>query len=204
MMAIRFYALCGLSLCTMPYAWSQAPATTANAEFQDHWGGFLISTAFRMDANRPAVILSPASLREGDQLSIRAQRLNADEYLILQRCLDQGCSKSEVVRAWNAYGYMGPYPVVSHNVQVQSGGPYLLWMQHVPVLGTGSFQLYDRDSPPLVFKPVGARAEMDRTELKTALLQGPEPIRRAQTTGSKFEATFENGSTVQMQALRAP
>jgi hypothetical protein len=204
MMAIRSYAFCGLLLCAMPQAWSQAPANAPDAEFRDHWGGFLISTAFRMDANRPEVILPPASLREGDQLWIRPQRLNSDEYLILQRCVDQGCTKSEVVRAWNAYGYMGPYPVLTRNVQVQSGGPYMMWMQHVPVLGTGSFHLYARDAPPLVFVPVGARADIDQAELKTALSQGPEAIKRAQTKGSKFEATFADGSTVQMQALRVP
>lgn len=204
MTAIRTYALCGLILCVTPPAWSQAPAKVVDGEFRDHWGGFLISTAFRTDASRPEVILPPASLREGDQLWIRPQRLNSDEYLILQRCIDERCSRTEVVRAWNAYGYMGPYPVLTHDVQVQSGGQYMLWMQHVPVLGTGSFHLFDRDAPPLVFKPVGSRVDFDQAQLKAAPAPGPEAIKRAQIEGRKFYATFEDGSTVEMQALRVP
>jgi hypothetical protein len=157
-----------------------------------------------MDAARPEVILPPSSLREGDQLWIRPQRLNSDEYLILQRCLDAACAKTEVVRAWNAYGYMGPYPVLTHTVRVKSGGQYMLWMQHVPGQGLGSFRLYDRDAPPLVFEPAGSRVAYNQTQLKAAQAHGPEEIKRAQPDGSNFVASFEGGSTVLMQALRLP
>jgi hypothetical protein len=175
-----------------------------DAEFSGRWGGFLISNAFRVDPNRPQVVLSPATLRDGDRLLIRPQRINADEYLILQRCIDAGCSKTEVVRAWNAYGYMGPYPVLTRTVRVQSGGPYMLWMQHVPGQGVGSFRLYDRDAPPLVFQPVGSRVAYNQMQLKAAQADGPEEIRKADAERSEFVVSFESGSTIRMEALRAP
>jgi hypothetical protein len=204
MRATGLCLLSGLVLCVAPLAWADAPAGAADAEFQGHWGGFLVSNAFRVDPDRPQVVQPPVTLREGDRLQIRPQRINSDEYLILQRCIDAGCSKTEVVRAWNAYGYMGPYPVLTRTVRVQAGGPYILWMQHVPGQGVGSFRLYDRDAPPLVFEPVGSRVAYNRTQLKQAQAHGPEQIKYAQPEKSKFVVTFEGGSTVQMQALRAP
>jgi hypothetical protein len=66
----------------------------ANSDFQRQWGGYLTSSDFRVDPDRPGVILPPASERDGDLLWIRPMRLNADEYLILQQCVDANCSKA--------------------------------------------------------------------------------------------------------------
>src|SRR5664279_1210887 len=90
----------------------------ASADFQRQSGGYLTSSAFSVDPDRLDVILPPASVGEGDLLRFRPLRLNSDEYPILQACIDADCSKAQVVRAWNAYGYMGPYPVLTHNVRV--------------------------------------------------------------------------------------
>src|ERR1700758_1941798 len=81
-----------------PPAASRAAAAVnpANAEFQGPWGGYLISSAFRIDPDRPGVIRLPASVRAGDLIWIRPMRLNSDEYLILQKCIDADCSKAEV------------------------------------------------------------------------------------------------------------
>jgi len=157
----------------------------------------LTSSAFRIDPDRPGVILPPA----GDLLWIRPLRLNSDEYLILQKCIDADCSKAQVVRAWNAYGYMGPYPVLTNKVWAEPGVRYLLWMQRVPTSGTGSFRLYERDAPPLIFKPAGSRELFYRADLKAAQEHGPARITKAQPEGETFVVTFEGGSVVRMQAL---
>jgi len=161
----------------------------------------LIASAFRIDPDRPGVILPPV----GDLIWIRPLRLNSDEYLILQKCIDADCSKAQVVRAWNAYGYMGPYPVLTNKVWAEPGVRYLLWMQRVPTSGTGSFRLYQRDAPPLVFKPAGSPELFSRTDLKAAQEHGPARIKKAQPEGATFVVTFEGGSVVRMQAfLTAP
>jgi len=200
--AMHLCLLPGLLLCATPPAWAAAAANPANADFQGQWGGYLISSAFRIDPDRPGVILPPASVRAGDLFSIRPLRLNSDEYLILQKCINADCSKAQVVRAWNAYGYMGPYPVLTNTVRVQPGVRYMLWMQRVPTKGTGSFRLYERDAPPLVFEPAGSPELFKVTDLKAAQKHGPAQIKKAQPERASFVVTFEGGSVVQMQALR--
>jgi len=178
-------------------------AVTVHADFERHWGGYLTSSDFRVDAERPGVILLPAGVLAGDLLRIRPLRLNSDEYLVLQKCLDAECSKAQVVRAWNAYGYMGPYPVLTNTVRVEAGGSYLLWLQRVPTLGNGSFKLYDRDAPPLTFEPAGSPELFKVADLKAAQANGPSHIKKAGTERAEFVVTFDRGSVVRMQALRA-
>jgi hypothetical protein len=203
MRALSLYLLSAFLLCgTLP----ASAATTSNptsCDFQRQWGGYLTSSDFKVDPDRPGVILPPAGVRVGDLLWIRPLRLNADEYLILQKCVDANCGKAQVVRAWNAYGYMGPYPVLTNTVSVQPGVSYMLWLQRVPTKGTGSFHLYERDAPPLTFKPAGSPELFSVANLKAAREHGPAQIRTAETTRASFVVTFEGGSVVRMQARRA-
>jgi hypothetical protein len=202
MKAMHLCLLPGLLLSALLHGWAAAAGNPANAEFQGPWGGYLISSAFRIDPDRPGVILPPASVRAGDLIWIRPLRLNSDEYLILQKCTNADCSDAQVVRAWNAYGYMGPYPVLTNKVRVQRGVRYMLWMQRVPTTGTGSFRLYERDAPSLVFKPAGPPELFKLTDLKAAQEHGPAQIKKAQPERASFVVTFEGGSVVRMQALR--
>jgi len=203
MRAIHFCLLSLLLLGETLLASAAGVSSPANADFQDERGGYLISSDFKVDPDRPGVILPPASVRAGDLLRIRPLRVNSDEYLILQRCVDAVCSKAQVVRAWNAYGYMGPYPVLTNKVRVQPGGSYMLWLQRVPTKGTGSFKLYDRDAPPLTFVPAGSHELFAFADLKAAQEHGPAHIKAVQPKRVIFIVTFEGGSVVQMQALRA-
>jgi hypothetical protein len=202
MKAIHLCLLPGLLLCATLHASAAPSSDPANAEFQEQWGGYFISDAFRIDPDQPGVILPPASVRAGDLFWIRPLRLNSDEYLILQKCVNADCSKAQVVRAWNAYGYMGPYPVLTNTVRAQPGVRYMLWMQRVPTKGAGSFRLYERDAPPLVFEPVGSPELFKVTDLKAAQKHGPAQIKKAQSERASFVVTFEGGSVVRMQALR--
>lgn len=204
MKAIPLFLAAGVLAGAFPIASADADNAPTSGDFQGHWGGFLTSNAFRIEADRPQVVQPPASLHDGDRLLIRPQRLNSDEYLILQHCLDASCRKAEVVRAWNAYGYMGPYPVLTRTVPIKSGGSYLLWMQHVPGQGVGSFKRYNRDAPPLVFQPVGLRVAYNLQQLKEAQEHGPEDIKQSGTSDATYVVTFDSGSTVRMQALRIP
>jgi hypothetical protein len=201
MRAMSLHLISVFLLCATASA--ATTSNPANSDFQRQWGGYLTSSDFTVDPDRPGVILPPASERDGDLLSIRPIRLNADEYLILQQCVDANCSKAQVVRAWNAYGYMGPYPVLTNSVQVQPGVSYMLWLQRVPTKGNGSFHLYQRDAPPLTFEPAGSPQLFRVANLQEAREHGPSHIKTAQTERASFVVTFEGGSVVRMQAKRA-
>ncbi|MGH8132494.1 MAG: hypothetical protein ACRETP_04575 [Steroidobacteraceae bacterium] len=79
----------------------------------------------------------------------------------------------------------------------------MLWMQRVPTRGVENFSLYQRDSPPLVFTPAGSPRIFEVADLKAAREHGPSRITTALHKGSTFVATFEGGSVVRMQLLRA-
>ncbi len=191
-----------LLLGRTPSAVATMAAGPAETDFQRQWGGYLTSNSFRVDPNRAGVVLLPAGVLAGDLLRIRPLRLNSDEYLFLQKCLDAECSKAQVVRAWNAYGYMGPYPVLTNTVRVEAGGSYLLWLQRVPTLGNGTFNEYDRDAPPLTFKPAGSPELFKVANLQAAQEYGPSRVTKTRTDGAQFVVTFDRGSVVRMQALR--
>ncbi len=191
-------------LCRTPPAAAATADNRAGADFQREWGGYLTSSDFRVDPDRPGVILLPAAVVAGDLLRIRPLHIYSDEYLILQKCPDAACSRAQVVRAWNAYGYMGPLPVLTNTVRVEAGASYLLWLQRVPTAGNGSFKLIQPDAPPLQFMPAGSPELFHVADLKAAQEHGPVHIKKATQERAHFVVTFERGSVVQMQALRAP
>jgi hypothetical protein len=184
-------------------AWGASAPTAASAPFAARHGGYLIANDFTVDTERHGVISPPAEARAGDLLRIHPLRLNPDEYLLLQKCTSVDCSKAEVVRAWNTRGYMGPYPVISNKIPVEAGAKYFLWMQRIPANGGDTFALYERDSPPFVFIPSGARTARHAAEIKAAQERGPTPVTKLAPEGSTSVATFEGGSVVRMQMLRA-
>ena len=195
-------SISGLLLCMTLPALAMALATPTDAGFRSQRGGYRSSNAFSEDPNRRGVIVPPAALRTGDWLLIEPLRINSDEYLILQACVDADCSTAQVVRAWNAYGRMGPYPMLTRKVRVESGVRYMLWLQRVPTKGNGSFKLIERDAPPLVFVPDGAPELMRVADLEAARDHGPSLIKRALAERTSFVVTFDRGSVVRMKALR--
>lgn len=189
----------------LPMSVTAAPAAEdACPTFKPGAGGTLSSVAFSVDADRHAVISPPQCARSREVLWIHPMRLNPDEYLILQRCASADCSKAEVVRAWNTHGTMGPYPVLTPQVQLESGVRYLLWMQRVPISGNRTFTEIEREGRPLVFAPFGSLLELPwaREALQTATARGPTPVQHAELKGAVYVATFEGGSSVWMRALR--
>jgi hypothetical protein len=189
-----------------PAAAAEAETAGACATFKPGAGGSLRSAAFSVDAQRHAVISPPLCPGGEEVLWIRPLRLNPDEYLILQKCVSADCSKAEVVRAWNSYGTMGPYPVVTPKIPVDPGARYLLWMQQVPVPGNRTFREIEREGRPLVFAPFGSllRLPYVREALAAALARGPAAVQRGERKGSAYVATFQGGSSVWMRALRSP
>ena len=184
-------------------AWA---ATTFGAEtfkFSSQYGGYLVSTDFTVDSKDHAVISLPAGARAGDLLSIRPLRLNNDEYLILQKCSSPDCTEATVVRAWNALGHMGPDFISSNKVPVKAGARYMLWMQRISTQGGRTFSLYERNSPPLVFRPAGSDQIFLASDLAGARKRGPTLVRESSKASGAFIAKFEGGSVVRMKLLRA-
>ena len=200
----------------LPLAAIAAPASHAAAaaapevddacpSFKPGSGGALVSVAFSIDAERHAVISPPLCAARGRELLwIHPVRLNPDEYLILQKCASTDCAKAEVVRAWNSAGTMGPYPVLTPKIPLESGVRYLLWMQRVPVPGNRTFKEIERQGRPLVFTPFGSLLELPwaREALEAAAARGPTPVERSEQKDSAYVATFQGGSSVWMRAMR--
>lgn len=183
-------------------AGAAAGAARAGA-FDDHHGGYAISTGFSVGGARHAVISLPPDAQAGDLLGVRPLRLNDDEYLVLQKCAAPDCSRAEIVRAWNSSGAMGPFPVPSDKVAIESQSTYLLWLQRLPTKGSGTFALYEQFGKPLSFVPAGSARLMAGADLQAAAQHGPSRIVKTSRQGSTYVATFEGGSVVRMQLLRA-
>jgi hypothetical protein len=159
-------------------------------------------TDFTVDGKDHTVISLPVGARPGDLLSIRPLRLNNDEYLILQRCRLPDCTDTQVVRAWNAAGNMGPYPVTSNKMRIARDSMYMLWMQRISTKGGNSFSLYEKNSPALVFIPAGSAEIFEASDLAGAHKRGPTRIDRASQESGVFTAKFDGGSIVRMKLLR--
>jgi hypothetical protein len=180
-------------------------ATDSSAEkalFSSQYGGYEVSTDFTVDSKNQTVISLPLGARQGDLLSIRPMRLNNDEYLILQKCISPGCTHTQVVRAWNASGRMGPDPVTSNKIPIAENTTYMLWMQRISSKGGNSFSLYEKNSPALVFIPAGSPEIFEASDLTGARKHGPTRVDRFSSEGGAFMAKFEGGSVVRMKLLR--
>ena len=200
-----FLPLVAITALALHLAAAAAPeADGACRTFKPGPGGSLISVAFSVDAERHAVISPPQCARGEEVLWIHPLRLNPDEYLILQKCASPDCSKAEVVRAWNSHGTMGPYPVLTPKIALESGVRYMLWMQRVPVPGNHTFREIEREGRPLVFTPFGSLLDLPwaREALAAAAARGPTPVQRSEQKDSAYVATFQGGSSVWMRAMR--
>jgi len=180
-----------------------AATPAAENQFAPQFGGYLVSTDFRIDNKNHAVIYLPVDARSGDLLSIRPLRLNNDEYLILQKCNSPDCTRARVVRAWNALGRMGHDFVTSNKIAIESGARYMLWMQRISTKGGDSFSLYTENSPPLVLIPQGPPELFEASDLIGAREHGPTRIEKSYVAGSVFVTKFDGGSVVRLQLLRA-
>jgi hypothetical protein len=179
-----------------------AAASSTDSHFVSKYGGYLVSADFNTDSKNHTVIFVPVSARPGDLLWIRPLRLNNDEYFILQKCKLPGCTQSQVVRAWNALGRMGPDLISSTKVPIEAGFTYVLWMQRISAKGGNSFSLYERNSAPFVFSPAGSAEMFWASDLEGARKRGPTRIDTSSSDGAAFIAKFEGGSVVRMQLLR--
>jgi hypothetical protein len=182
--------------------WAATIAGAEKAPSSNPYGGYLVSTDFTVDGKDHTVISLPAGARPGDLLSIRPLRLNNDEYLILQKCKLPDCTETQVVRAWNALGHMGPDPVISNKIPIAPDTVYMLWMQRISTKGGNSFSLYQKNSPALVFIPAGAPEIFEASDLAGARKRGPTRIDRSSQESGAFIAKFAGGSVVRMNLLR--
>jgi hypothetical protein len=193
----------GLLIITALSAVSPIGVSAETSSFATETAGYKISNAFTIDPQNRSVVGPPEGARAGDLLWIRPLRLNADEYLVLQRCKSADCSDAEVLRAWNAYGPMGPLPILSNKVRVEAGATYMIWMQRIAIKGGGTFPKFQSTSAPLTFVPSGPAKLFAAADLEGARQRGPTPIAKASQEGRSFVATFLGGSVVRMQMLRA-
>jgi hypothetical protein len=152
-MSGRCHLLPGLLLiATVPVLYPTRVAAMTPTFATQH-AGYGISNEFTIDPERHSVISPPAGAGAGDFLWIRPLELKGDEYLVLQMCTSADCSDARVVRAWNAFGSMGPLRILSNKVRMEAGATYMIWMQRISVKGGDTFPDFERDSPPLVFAP---------------------------------------------------
>lgn len=192
----------GLAIFAALSVVSPIGAAVETASFTTETAGYKVSNAFTIDPTNHSVVSPPEGAHTGDLLWIRPLRLNADEYLVLQKCKSADCSEAQVLRAWNAYGAMGPLPILSDKVRMEAGSTYMIWMQRIPIRGGGTFAQFKSDSAPLVFAPSGPERLFAAADLEGARRRGPTPVTKADHEGRSFLATFQGGSVVRMQMLR--
>jgi hypothetical protein len=192
----------GLAIFAALSVVSPIGAAVETASFTTETAGYKVSNAFTIDPTNHSVVSPPEGAHTGDLLWIRPLRLNADEYLVLQKCKSADCSEAQVLRAWNAYGAMGPLPILSDKVRMEAGSTYMIWMQRIPIRGGGTFAQFKSDSAPLVFAPSGPERLFAAADLEGARRRGPTPVAKADHEGRSFLATFQGGSVVRMQMLR--
>jgi hypothetical protein len=202
-MYVRRRLLPGLLLIATVPVCNPTRVAASTPTFATQYAGYRFSNEFTIDPQKHSVISPPTGAATGDLLWIRPLRLNGDEYLVLQRCNSADCSDAQVLRAWNAFGSMGPLPILSNKTRVEAGATYLIWMQRISVKGGDTFPLFERDSPPLVFAPAGPAKIFAGADLKGALKHGPTQITKTSKEGGAFVVTFEGGSVVRMELLRA-
>src|SRR5258708_30948788 len=178
-----------------------ASTPAAQNQFASQFGGYLVSTDFRIDNSNHAVIYLPAEARYGDLLSIRPLRLNNDEYLILQKCNSPDCTQARVVRAWNASGRMGHDFITSNKIPIESGARYILWMQRISTQGGDSFSLYKENSPALVIILEGPPELFEASDLLGAHERGPTRIQKSYVAGTAFITKFDDGSSLRRPFL---
>jgi hypothetical protein len=201
-MSLRFRHWHQMLLFGALAAWGATTSGAEKAPFSNQYGGYLVSTDFTVDSKDHTVISLPVGARPGDLLSIRPLRLNNDEYLVLQRCKLPGCTDTQVVRAWNAAGHMGPDLVTSNKIPIAGDTTYMLWMQRISTRGGNSFSLYQRNSPALVFIPAGSAEIFEASDLAGARKRGPTRIDRSSQESGVFTVKFDGGSVVRMKLLR--
>jgi hypothetical protein len=194
--------LLALPIIAMLSAVNPIGAAAETSSFSTETTGYKISNAFTIDSQNHSVVSPPEGARVGDLLWIRPLRLNTDEYLVLQRCKSADCAHAQVVRAWNAYGAMGPLPILSNKIRMDAGATYMIWMQRIAIKGGGTFPKFQSESAPLTFLPSGPDKLFAAANLEGARQRGPTPIAKARHEGRSFVATFQGGSVVRMQMLR--
>jgi hypothetical protein len=197
------YLLPGLAVIATLSIVSPVGAAAETASFTTDTAGYKVSNAFTIDPTNHSVVSPPEGAHTGDLLWIRPLRLNADEYLVLQKCKSAACSEAQVLRAWNAYGAMGPLPILSNKVRMEAGTTYMIWMQRIPIKGGGTFAQFKSDGAPLAFAPMGPERLFAAADLERARQRGPTPIAKADHEGRSFVATFKGGSVVRMEMLRS-
>jgi hypothetical protein len=202
-MSERRRLLPGLLLIATAPMWNPTRVAATSPTFATQHAGYWISNEFTIDPERHSLISPPAGTGAADLLWIRPLRLNGDEYLVLQKCSSADCADAQVLRAWNAFGPMGPLPISSNKVRMDAGARYLIWMQRISVKGGDTFPAFGRDGPPLVFAPAGPARIFAAADLKGALNQGPTQISRTSKDRGAFVVTFKGGSVVRMEVLRA-
>jgi hypothetical protein len=180
--------------------WMATVSGAEKTQFSNPYGGYRVSTDFTVDSNH-TVLSPPVGARPDDLLSIRP-RLNNDEYLVLQKCNSPDCTEATVVRAWNAFGYMGPDLITSNKIPVTAGARYMLWMQRISTQGGKTFSLYVRNGPPLVFTPAGSAQIFSASDLAGARKRGPTRVDNSSIENGTFIAKFVGGSVVRMKLLR--
>jgi hypothetical protein len=201
-MSERRRLLPGLLLIATVPVFNPTPVAAITPTFASQYAGYQISNEFTIDPQGHRVISPPTGIGAGDLLWIRPLRLNGDEYLVLQKCNSADCTNAQVIRAWNAFGAMGPLPILSNKVRVDAGATYMIWLQRISVKGGDTFPQFERDSAPLVFAPAGPAKIVAAADLQGALKQGPTRISRSSKESGAFVVTFEGGSVVRMELLR--
>jgi len=187
------------------------PGVTVTADaYTESRGGYLNSGDFVTDARMPGVVFPATALVERDVLSIEPQYLNGNDYVVLQECASDDCSRSRIVRVWSS---VEGRPVGGGNdrrIMIPHENKYWIWAKRLPEIShpdcetcSTRFTSFERFGPPMTITPTGEEARYHRTELDAMAGADPLPVTRQAHEGSTFVVTFAGGSTVRIRRMHA-
>jgi len=164
-------------------------------------GGYLISSDFKIDPRMSAVIYPVDAFQKNDVLDVRPQRLNTDEYFVLQECSSLDCTQGHVLQVW-AVG--GPLDSTrdANRFWIPHDGKYFFWMQRFPMAGGGTFTGFESFSPPLVLKPLGTAEQFRLCDVAAAQQVGPEKVVSTEHDDAQLKLHFASGSLVMIKRAR--
>ncbi|MBD8899709.1 hypothetical protein [Rhodanobacter sp. DHG33] len=212
---------CCALVCSAALAQTDLPGVKVTAPpFSSEHGGYLVSGDFKVDPRMPAVVFPAQALTKGDILNIEPMSLQDDEYLVLQECASADCHEASVVRFWTADN-IGGEDTRYNRVRITHENKYFIWLKRLPEVSGQScgqgwlkfsndttqcgshFTSFQQISPPLMLIPTGDLVAFHQDAVQKAIRSAPVQVSQQAHEGSTYVVTYQGGSVVRVQRMRA-
>jgi len=189
-----------------------SPVRVTAPAYTSHHGGYLISGDFKVDPRMPFIVFPSQPLVAEDILSVEPVYLANDDYLVVQECAADDCSRASLVRVWHPGGVATAIQNDPDRILIRHENKYWIWVKRLPLASTMGcadcndehfYTSFEPFSPPMVLMPSGELAAYNREALVAAREQDPVPVKTQSHEGSTFVVTYADGTTVRIRRMHA-